>query len=317
VSPPSSGLPRRESSVRRTCEVSDSTSWMLPYVVVLSFPSLFFELVADLLALLLPFPQLHTDAIHRGGGQLIPVCRRVCYASALLAQPGLQEPMYRSSSFAPLLSSPSSLELTFLFVSYSRRDPVPRERPGRSLLLPQHPTSSRLLVRAEDRNPHVHHEGLPSRRRVLRIQRRSRESFSPSIFSISREKRNENENETSADFAFPRSFSVLLLLQREATGGQAFPQAVFDHWALMNGTPIEKGSKLETLAISIRTRKGLKPEVRRSLFSLPSSQHSFLELTISSSPLLPLFIGSYRRSGTFTLSLLSLPPSSSRSLVSS
>lgn len=37
---------------------------------------------------------LHTDAIHRGGGQLIPVCRRVCYASALLAQPGLQEPMY-------------------------------------------------------------------------------------------------------------------------------------------------------------------------------------------------------------------------------
>lgn len=33
---------------------------------------------------------------------------------------------------------------------------------------------------------------------------------------------------------------------REATGGQAFPQAVFDHWALMNGTPIEKGSKVST-----------------------------------------------------------------------
>lgn len=29
----------------------------------------------------------------------------------------------------------------------------------------------------------------------------------------------------------------------------------------MNGTPIEKGSKLETLAVSIRTRKGLKPDV--------------------------------------------------------
>merc|ERR1712061_847559 len=37
---------------------------------------------------------LHTDAIHRGGGQLIPTCRRVCYAAALLAQPGLQEPVY-------------------------------------------------------------------------------------------------------------------------------------------------------------------------------------------------------------------------------
>lgn len=38
---------------------------------------------------------LHTDAIHRGGGQIIPVCRRVCYAAALLAQPGLQEPVYQ------------------------------------------------------------------------------------------------------------------------------------------------------------------------------------------------------------------------------
>lgn len=37
---------------------------------------------------------LHTDAIHRGGGQLIPTCRRAIYASALLADPGLQEPVY-------------------------------------------------------------------------------------------------------------------------------------------------------------------------------------------------------------------------------
>jgi elongation factor 2 len=37
---------------------------------------------------------LHTDAIHRGGGQIIPTCRRVVYAAALLANPGLQEPMY-------------------------------------------------------------------------------------------------------------------------------------------------------------------------------------------------------------------------------
>lgn len=38
--------------------------------------------------------QLHTDAIHRGGGQIIPTCRRVCYAACLLATPGLQEPVY-------------------------------------------------------------------------------------------------------------------------------------------------------------------------------------------------------------------------------
>jgi elongation factor 2 len=41
---------------------------------------------------------------------------------------------------------------------------------------------------------------------------------------------------------------------RQATGGQAFPQSVFDHWSLMNGTPIEKDSKLQALTVSIRTR---------------------------------------------------------------
>ena len=37
---------------------------------------------------------LHTDAIHRGGGQIIPTARRVMYACALTAAPGLMEPVY-------------------------------------------------------------------------------------------------------------------------------------------------------------------------------------------------------------------------------
>ena len=37
---------------------------------------------------------LHTDAIHRGGGQIIPTARRVLYASALTAGPGMMEPVY-------------------------------------------------------------------------------------------------------------------------------------------------------------------------------------------------------------------------------
>ena len=37
---------------------------------------------------------LHTDAIHRGGGQIIPTARRALYASALTASPGLCEPVY-------------------------------------------------------------------------------------------------------------------------------------------------------------------------------------------------------------------------------
>lgn len=37
---------------------------------------------------------LHADAIHRGGGQIIPTARRVLYASVLTAEPRLMEPIY-------------------------------------------------------------------------------------------------------------------------------------------------------------------------------------------------------------------------------
>ena len=37
---------------------------------------------------------LHTDAIHRGGGQIIPTARRVLYASAITAGSALMEPVY-------------------------------------------------------------------------------------------------------------------------------------------------------------------------------------------------------------------------------
>merc|ERR1712212_671955 len=37
---------------------------------------------------------LHTDAIHRGGGQIIPTARRCLYACALTAAPRLMEPVY-------------------------------------------------------------------------------------------------------------------------------------------------------------------------------------------------------------------------------
>lgn len=45
---------------------------------------------------------------------------------------------------------------------------------------------------------------------------------------------------------------------RSHTAGQAFPQSVFDHWEQMAGNPLEKGSKMEELVRSVRTRKGLK-----------------------------------------------------------
>lgn len=37
---------------------------------------------------------LHTDAIHRGGGQIIPTARRALYACELTAEPKMMEPVY-------------------------------------------------------------------------------------------------------------------------------------------------------------------------------------------------------------------------------
>jgi elongation factor 2 len=44
---------------------------------------------------------LHTDAIHRGGGQIIPTARRAYYASELLAEPRLLEPMFFAEISGP------------------------------------------------------------------------------------------------------------------------------------------------------------------------------------------------------------------------
>jgi len=44
---------------------------------------------------------LHTDAIHRGGGQIIPTARRVFYAAQLTAQPRFMEPIFLVEIQAP------------------------------------------------------------------------------------------------------------------------------------------------------------------------------------------------------------------------
>jgi len=48
---------------------------------------------------------------------------------------------------------------------------------------------------------------------------------------------------------------------RSHTGGQAFPQSVFDHWEPFPGDPLGKGNQAAEVVCKIRTRKGLKPEV--------------------------------------------------------
>ncbi|KAL7284166.1 hypothetical protein ACG7TL_001448 [Trametes sanguinea] len=155
---------------------------------------------------------LHTDAIHRGGGQIIPTCRRVTYAACLLADPSLQEPVYLGRGEASLndLPLPNAVEIQCPETAIGGIYSVLNKRRGQVFSEEQRVGTPMFTVKAY----------LP----VM-------ESF---------------------------GFNGEL---RAATSGQAFPQSVFDHWELMNGSPLEKGSKLEELVKSIRVRKGLKPEI--------------------------------------------------------
>ena len=50
-------------------------------------------------------------------------------------------------------------------------------------------------------------------------------------------------------------------LLRSLTGGVAFPQCVFSHWAVVQGDPFDQKGKVFTLVKDIRMRKGLSPNV--------------------------------------------------------
>lgn len=140
---------------------------------------------------------LHTDAIHRGGGQIIPTCRRVCYAACLLAEPSLQEPVFLVEIQCPEIA---------IGGIYS----VLNKRRGQVFSEEQRVGTPMFTVKAY----------LP----------------------------------VGESFGFNGDL-------RQATGGQAFPQSVFDHWELLPGNCLDKGSKVEDIARTIRTRKGLKPDI--------------------------------------------------------
>jgi len=56
---------------------------------------------------------MHADAIHRGGGQIIPTCRRALYAAALTASPRLCEPVYLVEIQAPEQARPRPTRISF------------------------------------------------------------------------------------------------------------------------------------------------------------------------------------------------------------
>jgi len=48
---------------------------------------------------------------------------------------------------------------------------------------------------------------------------------------------------------------------RSATGGQAFPQCVFDHWEVLPSSPLDENTQCQKLVHEIRLRKGLTEQI--------------------------------------------------------
>merc|ERR1712142_717397 len=138
---------------------------------------------------------LHADAIHRGGGQIIPTARRVLYACVLTAEPRLIEPVYLVE-----IQCPENAVGGIYGVLNRRRGHVFEEA--------QTPGTPMFVVKPS----------LP----------------------------------VNESFGFTADL-------RSNTGGQAFPQCVFDPWQVMPGDPMEEGTKPYQIVQDTKQRKGLKP----------------------------------------------------------
>lgn len=137
---------------------------------------------------------MHADAIHRGGGQMIPTCRRNYYAAELTAKPRMLEPVF--------LVEIQTVESAMGGV-YS----VLNRRRG-------------MIIGDENR------PGTP-------------------VYNV------------KAYLPVQESFGFTADL-RSHTGGQAFPQCVFDHWQVFSGDPMDPTSAPGQIVMKTRARKGLK-----------------------------------------------------------
>merc|ERR1712168_15055 len=138
---------------------------------------------------------LPADAIHRGGGQIIPTTRRVLYAAAITAGARLMEPVYQVE-----IQCPENAVGGIYGVLNRRRGHVFEEA--------QTPGTPMFVVKAY----------LP----------------------------------VNESFGFTADL-------RSNTGGQAFPQCVFDHWQILPGDPMQEGTKPYQIVQTTKERKGLKP----------------------------------------------------------
>jgi elongation factor 2 len=137
---------------------------------------------------------LHADAIHRGGGQIIPTTRRCLYASYITAAPRLMEPVYLCEIQCP------EVAVGGIYGVLNRR------------------------------RGHVFEESQVAGTPMFVVK-----AYLP----------------VNESFGFTADL-------RSNTGGQAFPQCVFDHWQIFPGDPAEPQSKPYQIVQDTRKRKGLK-----------------------------------------------------------
>ncbi|KAK2845493.1 hypothetical protein Q7C36_010347 [Tachysurus vachellii] len=137
---------------------------------------------------------LHADAIHRGGGQIIPTARRVLYASVLTAQPRLMEPIYLVE-----IQCPEQVVGGIYGVLNRKRG-------------------------------HVFEESQVAGTPIFVVK-----AYLP----------------VNESFGFTADL-------RSNTGGQAFPQCIFDHWQILPGDPYDANSRPAQIIAETRKRKGLK-----------------------------------------------------------
>lgn len=142
--------------------------------------------------------QLHADAVHRGGGQIIPTARRVFQGAQLTSKPALMEPVYLVDI------QTNDAAMSGIYGALSRR---------------------RGHVFATE-------QGLGNTVTM--------KAYLP----------------VSESFGFTESL-------REATGGNAFPQAVFDHWQLVPGDVLTDGMAKDVV-LKVRARRGMKNEIPRA-----------------------------------------------------
>lgn len=140
---------------------------------------------------------IHRDPAHRRGGQIMPMTRRVMFASMLTAKPRVLEPVYLVEIMCPKTCVGAAINL----LSKRRGEIVEQgEQPGTPL----------SIVKA----------------------------YMP----------------VNESFGFNGEL-------RGETGGQAFPQFVFDHWQVLPGDPLDPESRSGGVVTEIRKRKGMPEKV--------------------------------------------------------